>query len=260
MKSVSDSFCRWHGDCAYDLVQSLCGTKTSWAGTDDEDIDVAGYSGQYCVWCLQVSRRRNTHLLAIGLAEVALVGFGPVGVVGGNARHCEESLVLMRGLVGNTGYSASRGEEREGWWRWGMETCLYSNNNNDRTSLQCKLSPTATPSGTPAARSPSHPTFRPSTRVHHFFPRARPNATLKLCLRHAAAGSAVESPAPITAAAVSIGGCLCCSWPLPPLAPRRVETTSDGLPSMIARCTFEFANLKHATSAVRLHPADGSSR
>ena len=153
---VSDGYCRWHGGCAYDLVQSLCGTKTSWAGTDDEDIDVAAYSCQYCVRWLQVFRRRNSHLLAIGLAEVALVGFGPVGVVGGNARHCEESLVLMCGLVGNTGYSASRGEEREGWWRWGMETCFYSNNNNDRTSLQCKLSPTATPSGTPAARSPSH--------------------------------------------------------------------------------------------------------
>lgn len=67
-------------------------------------------------------RRQNIHLLAIGLAEVALVGFGPVGIVGGNARHCEESLVLMCCLVESTGCSASRGEEREGWWRrWGMD-------------------------------------------------------------------------------------------------------------------------------------------
>ena len=35
------------GSCAYDLLQSLCGTKTSWAGTDDEDIDVAGDSCQH---------------------------------------------------------------------------------------------------------------------------------------------------------------------------------------------------------------------
>jgi hypothetical protein len=33
------------GGWAYDLLQSLCGTKTSRAGTDDEDIDVARGSG-----------------------------------------------------------------------------------------------------------------------------------------------------------------------------------------------------------------------
>lgn len=38
MRSVS-----WGGfeDCSYDLVQSLCGTETGGAGTDDKDIDVA---------------------------------------------------------------------------------------------------------------------------------------------------------------------------------------------------------------------------
>jgi hypothetical protein len=29
----------------------------------------------------------DEHFLAIGLADVALVGLGPVGVVGGSARH-----------------------------------------------------------------------------------------------------------------------------------------------------------------------------
>jgi hypothetical protein len=40
---VSDGSARWIGRSAYDLLQSLCGTKTSWAGTDDENIDVAGF-------------------------------------------------------------------------------------------------------------------------------------------------------------------------------------------------------------------------
>lgn len=30
----------------------------------------------------------DVHFLAIGLADGALVGLGPVGVVGGSARHC----------------------------------------------------------------------------------------------------------------------------------------------------------------------------
>lgn len=127
--------------------------------------------------CLQVSRRRNTHLLAIGLAEVALVGFGPVGIVGGNARHCEESLVLMCGLVGTpvtVQAEVKRGRGGGGGgWRLACTAIIIM---LGLTSLQCKLSPTATPSGTPAARSPSHlppinkgpPLFPTCTSQRHF--------------------------------------------------------------------------------------------
>jgi hypothetical protein len=44
-------------------------------------------------------RRHNVHLLAIGLAEVALVGLGPVGVVGGSAGHGEEMCMVQRRCV-----------------------------------------------------------------------------------------------------------------------------------------------------------------
>jgi hypothetical protein len=47
---VSDVSARWIGRSAYDLLQSLCGTKTSWAGTDDENIDVAEVSGQHGIY------------------------------------------------------------------------------------------------------------------------------------------------------------------------------------------------------------------
>ena len=56
-------------------------------------------------------RRLYVHLLAIGLAEVALVGLGPVGVVGGSAGHgecvCVMHLIQYNGEV-----------KREGWWWW----------------------------------------------------------------------------------------------------------------------------------------------
>jgi hypothetical protein len=39
---------------------------------------------------LRICRMLNVHLLAIGLAEVTLVGFRPVLLVGGLARHCED--------------------------------------------------------------------------------------------------------------------------------------------------------------------------
>ena len=93
-KQVSDGSARWLGRSAYDLLQSLCGTKTSWAGTDDENIDVAGDLGQHGIQYCRLCRKRDIHLLAIGLAEVALVGLGPVGVVGGSARHREEACVV----------------------------------------------------------------------------------------------------------------------------------------------------------------------
>jgi hypothetical protein len=38
----------------------------------------------------------DVHLLAIGLAEVTLMGFGPVLLVGGLARHCEETSMTQQ--------------------------------------------------------------------------------------------------------------------------------------------------------------------
>ena len=103
---VSDGSARWIGRSAYNLLQSLCGTKTSWAGTDDENIDVAGDLGQHGIWCCGLCRKRDIHLLAIGLTEVALVGLGPVGVVGGSAGHGEEMWMVQQRCVLCTGYSA----------------------------------------------------------------------------------------------------------------------------------------------------------
>lgn len=43
-----------HSGRAYDLLQSLCGTETSRARTDDKNIDVAaedGISCWSCWWC-----------------------------------------------------------------------------------------------------------------------------------------------------------------------------------------------------------------
>lgn len=99
-------------------------------------------------------------------------------------------------LLRSTDYSAGRGEEREGWWRWGMEmeTTFDDDNNNDNflstsTPMQA-VAHRYSPSLPPRAQ---HPTFRPSTRVHHFF-HARPRRHAVKRLRLVAAGNTVESP------------------------------------------------------------------
>jgi hypothetical protein len=69
----------------------------------------------------------NVHLLAIGLAEVTLVGFGPVLLVGGFAGHCgERSMTQQVDVLGMHRVKCKRGckrRVREGWWwRWGEDS------------------------------------------------------------------------------------------------------------------------------------------
>lgn len=180
---VSGGSSRRNGRYAYNLLQSLCGTKTSRAGTNDEDIDVARCSGQHCMWWFRAYRRIDVHLLAIGLAEVTLVGFGPVGVVGGSAGHCEEMYVTQWRLC----IRCEASEEEEGWWwRCGRGTVMVFNNNNSspgrvvqavahRYSLShyCRRAP--------KPRSPSHlPPINKGPALH-FLPRTGHRHCETLC-------------------------------------------------------------------------------
>jgi hypothetical protein len=69
----------------------------------------------------------DVHLLAIGLAEVTLVGLGPVLLVGGLARHCEGMSMRQRVEVLGMHRVECKGRckrrrEEGWWWRWGEDS------------------------------------------------------------------------------------------------------------------------------------------
>jgi hypothetical protein len=115
---VSDVSVGWIGRSAYDLLQSLCGTKTSWAGTDDENIDVARDLGQHGIQCADCVEGVAYISLPLALLRLRWWVLGPLasleGVLGMVKRcgWCNGDVYYAPGTV------QWRCEEREGWWWW----------------------------------------------------------------------------------------------------------------------------------------------
>lgn len=153
---VSACWFRRRGARAYNLVQSLRGTETSRAGTDDKDIDVAGVSGQHMM--LEGVWNAETHI-SLPLALLRVRWWEPMMDGGAgeweyvNAPRCVHGEKV--GRVAEGGWRMRMRMRGRRWWRRGRDD---DNNIGMGGGGACrrKVSPASPrPTATPAAPAPA---------------------------------------------------------------------------------------------------------